>query len=123
MRRVVVTGMGIVSSIGNSTQEVLGSLREGRSGIVKSQKYADLGFRCQVHGAPSLNAAEVVDRRGPGDLPVGGAQPAVVRAAVHDLAQRVARPDRLDVELGQARVHAREEGAVVPGVAVLPADA
>jgi 3-oxoacyl-[acyl-carrier-protein] synthase-1 len=63
MRRVVVTGMGIVSSIGNNTQEVLASLREARSGIVKADKYAELGFRCQVHGAPTLDAAEVVDRR------------------------------------------------------------
>ena len=63
MRRVVVTGMGIVSSIGNSTQEVVAALREGKSGIVRAGDYADLGFRCQVHGAPSLDAAEVVDRR------------------------------------------------------------
>jgi 3-oxoacyl-[acyl-carrier-protein] synthase I len=63
MRRVVVTGMGIVSSIGNSTQEVLASLREGRSGIGKAEDYEKLGFRCQVHGAPSLNPEEVVDRR------------------------------------------------------------
>jgi 3-oxoacyl-[acyl-carrier-protein] synthase I len=63
MRRVVVTGMGIVSSIGNNTQEVLASLREAKSGIVRADKYAELGFRCQVHGAPSLNPEEVVDRR------------------------------------------------------------
>src|SRR5919112_3934617 len=63
MRRVVVTGMGIVSSIGNNTQEVLASLREGKSGISKAEDYEKLGFRCQVHGAPSLNAEEVVDRR------------------------------------------------------------
>jgi len=63
MRRVVVTGMGIVSSIGNNTQEVLASLREAKSGIVKADKYAELGFRCQVHGAPSLEPEEVVDRR------------------------------------------------------------
>jgi 3-oxoacyl-[acyl-carrier-protein] synthase-1 len=63
MRRVVVTGMGIVSSIGNNTQEVLASLREARSGIVKADKYAELGFRCQVHGAPTLDPAETVDRR------------------------------------------------------------
>ena len=55
MRRVVVTGMGIVSSIGNSAQEVLASLREAKSGIVKADKYAELGFRCQVHGAPKLD--------------------------------------------------------------------
>ena len=63
MRRVVVTGMGIVSSIGNNTQEVLGSLREARSGIVKAEKYAELGFRSQVHGAPALDPEETIDRR------------------------------------------------------------
>ncbi|MFZ0024897.1 MAG: beta-ketoacyl-ACP synthase I [Pseudolabrys sp.] len=63
MRRVVVTGMGIVSSIGNNTQEVLASLREAKSGIVRADEYAELGFRCQVHGAPTLDAADVVDRR------------------------------------------------------------
>jgi 3-oxoacyl-[acyl-carrier-protein] synthase-1 len=63
MRRVVVTGMGIVSSIGNNTQEVLASLREAKSGIVKAEKYAELGFRCRVHGAPTLDPAEAVDRR------------------------------------------------------------
>jgi 3-oxoacyl-[acyl-carrier-protein] synthase-1 len=63
MRRVVVTGMGIVSSIGNSTQEVLASLREAKSGIVRAEKYAELGFRCQVHGAPSLEPEGAIDRR------------------------------------------------------------
>jgi 3-oxoacyl-[acyl-carrier-protein] synthase I len=63
MRRVVVTGMGIVSSIGNNTQEVLASLREARSGIVKADKYAELGFRSQVHGAPTLDPEHMIDRR------------------------------------------------------------
>src|SRR6202041_2924677 len=63
MRRVVVTGMGIVSSIGNNTQEVLASLREAKSGIVRADKYAELGFRCQVHGAPTLDPSGAVDRR------------------------------------------------------------
>lgn len=63
MRRVVVTGMGIVSSIGNNSQEVLASLREARSGISPSQEYSDLGFRCRVHGAPTLDPADVLDRR------------------------------------------------------------
>src|SRR5581483_2078670 len=63
MRRVVVTGLGIVSPIGNNTQEVLASLREAKSGVSRADKYAELGFRCQVHGAPSLNAEEIVDRR------------------------------------------------------------
>ena len=63
MRRVVVTGMGIVSSIGNNAQEVLASLREAKSGIVKADKYAELGFRSQVHGAPTLDPGGIVDRR------------------------------------------------------------
>ena len=63
MRRVVVTGMGIVSSIGNNIAEVLESLRTATPGIVTAQEYADLGFRCQVHGAPRLDPFEVLDRR------------------------------------------------------------
>src|SRR5690554_2944694 len=63
MRRVVVTGMGIVSSIGNSTQEVLASLREGRSGISRAEEYAELGFRCQVHGDPKLDWEAQVPRK------------------------------------------------------------
>jgi len=63
MRRVVVTGMGIVSSIGNNTQEVLASLREARSGIVKAGDYEELGFRCQVHGAPTLDWEQAIDRK------------------------------------------------------------
>ena len=63
MRRVVVTGMGIVSSIGNSTQEVLASLREGRSGIVRAEKYAELGFKCQVHGEPRIEWEGMVPRK------------------------------------------------------------
>jgi 3-oxoacyl-[acyl-carrier-protein] synthase-1 len=55
--------MGIVSSIGNNTQEVVASLREARSGISRADRYAELGFRCQVHGLPTLNAEDVVDRR------------------------------------------------------------
>ncbi len=63
MRRVVVTGMGIVSPLGGSTQEVTAALQEGRSGIVRAGEYADLGFRCQVHGAPTADPSESVDRR------------------------------------------------------------
>jgi 3-oxoacyl-[acyl-carrier-protein] synthase-1 len=63
MRRVVVTGMGIVSAIGNNKQEVFTSLRDAKSGIVRAQTYVDLGFRCQVHGAPTLKPEDVVDRR------------------------------------------------------------
>src|SRR3984893_12228829 len=63
MRRVVVTGMGIVSSIGNNTQEVLASLHEAKSGISRAEEYAKLGFRCQVQGAPTLDPSTSVDRR------------------------------------------------------------
>ena len=63
MRRVVVTGMGIVSSIGNTVEDVAVSLHEARSGIVFADRYAELGFRCQVHGAPTLDPATIVDRR------------------------------------------------------------
>ncbi|MFV0279524.1 MAG: beta-ketoacyl-ACP synthase I [Rhodoblastus sp.] len=63
MRRVVVTGMGIVSSIGSNAQEVLTSLREARSGVVFAEDYAKHGFRSQVHGAPVCKAEDIVDRR------------------------------------------------------------
>src|SRR6476659_9035075 len=63
MRRVVITGMGIVSSIGNNTQGVLASLHEAKSGITRAEKYAEMGFRSQVQGAPTLNPADVIDRR------------------------------------------------------------
>src|ERR1041385_7142559 len=63
MRRVVVTGMGIVSSIGNNTQEVVASLREAKSGISKADRYRELGFRCQVHGAPRIDLDATIDRR------------------------------------------------------------
>ncbi len=63
MRRVVVTGMGIVSSIGNNTQEVLASLRDAKSGITRSEKYAELGFKCQVHGEPKLEWESIVPRK------------------------------------------------------------
>src|SRR5262245_15516559 len=63
MRRVVVTGMGVVSSIGNNTQEVLASLREAKSGIVRADQYAELGFRCQVHGAVNLEWEPMIPRK------------------------------------------------------------
>ena len=63
MRRVVVTGMGIVSPIGNSTQAVLASLREAKSGISAAEKFRELGFRSQVQGAPSDDGMATVDRR------------------------------------------------------------
>src|SRR3954463_14183381 len=63
MRRVVVTGMGIASSIGNNTNEVLASLREAKSGVTAAPEYAELGFRCQVHAPPKIDWESMVDRR------------------------------------------------------------
>jgi 3-oxoacyl-[acyl-carrier-protein] synthase I len=63
MRRVVVTGMGIVSSIGKNVPEVLESLRETRSGIRAAPEYAEKGMRCQVHGEPQVRPEDVVDKR------------------------------------------------------------
>jgi len=63
MRRVVITGMGIVSCIGNNTQEVLANLREGKSGITKSEEHAELGFRSQVYGKPSLDPEDYLEKK------------------------------------------------------------
>ncbi|MEK8047527.1 beta-ketoacyl-ACP synthase I [Ideonella margarita] len=63
MRRVVITGMGIVSSIGNNLAEVTQSLRDTRSGLKFNPKYAELGMRAQVSGRPDLNLEEAIDRR------------------------------------------------------------
>ncbi|MCB9964052.1 MAG: beta-ketoacyl-ACP synthase I [Rhodospirillales bacterium] len=63
MRRVVITGIGIVSSIGNNQQEVLASLKTGKSGIIFAPDYADLGFRSQVYGKPQINLEEHIDKR------------------------------------------------------------
>ena len=63
MRRVVVTGLGIVSSIGNNKQEVLDSLKSGRSGISHNQEYADLGFRSHVSGEIKLDLDNILDRK------------------------------------------------------------
>ncbi len=63
MRRVVITGIGIISSIGNNKNEVLESLREGKSGIAFSEEYAELGFRSHVHGAIKLDLTELIDRK------------------------------------------------------------
>ncbi|MEO1205209.1 MAG: beta-ketoacyl-ACP synthase I [Pseudomonadota bacterium] len=63
MRRVVVTGLGIVSSIGNSQDAVVQSLKTAKSGIVRAEKYAELGFRCQVHGAVDLEWKDLVARK------------------------------------------------------------
>jgi 3-oxoacyl-[acyl-carrier-protein] synthase I len=63
LRRVVVTGIGIVSSIGDNKDEVLTSLRDARSGVSAAPEYNELGFRCQVHAKPRLDWEQAVDRR------------------------------------------------------------
>ncbi len=73
MRRVVVTGLGIVSSIGNNAQEVTASLRDAKSGISFSPDFAEHGFKCQVWGAPKIDTTDLVDRRAMRFLSQGGA--------------------------------------------------
>lgn len=63
MKRVVITGLGIVCSIGNNKQEVLESLRQGRSGIEFNQEYADLGFRTNIHGAIDIDLAALIEKK------------------------------------------------------------
>ena len=63
MRRVVVTGMGIISSIGNSVDEVAASLKAGTSGISPAETYTELGFRSQIHGMPDIDLQEAIDKR------------------------------------------------------------
>ena len=63
MRRVVITGLGIVSSIGNNKQEVLSALREGRSGIEYCEEYKELGFRSHIHGPIHLDTSALIDRK------------------------------------------------------------
>ncbi len=63
MRRVVITGMGIVSCIGNSLDEVSTSLRAGKSGITTDDKMVELGFRSQISGRPDIDAKSLIDKR------------------------------------------------------------
>ncbi|MCC7220945.1 MAG: beta-ketoacyl-ACP synthase I, partial [Candidatus Contendobacter sp.] len=63
MRRVVITGIGIVSSIGNDRWEVLESLRQGRSGLDYAQDYTDMGLRAQVRGPVRVDLAALIDRK------------------------------------------------------------
>lgn len=63
MRRAVITGLGIVSSIGNDVSEVTASLKAGKSGIVAAEDYKEMGFRSQVHGSVKLDPTDFIDRK------------------------------------------------------------
>ena len=64
MNRVVVTGMGIVCSLGNSKSEVLKSLKEAKSGIEYCEKYAEMGLRSHVHGSiTEVDTSDIIDRK------------------------------------------------------------
>ncbi|MCB1721561.1 MAG: beta-ketoacyl-ACP synthase I, partial [Alphaproteobacteria bacterium] len=63
MRRVVITGIGIVSCIGNNQEEVLASLKAGKSGITADETYVEMGFRSQISGKPNIDLAENIDKR------------------------------------------------------------
>ncbi|MDQ6436180.1 beta-ketoacyl-ACP synthase I [Mesorhizobium sp. LHD-90] len=90
MRRVVVTGLGIVSSIGNNANEVQASLHDAKSGISFSDSFAEHGFKCQVWGAPTLDPTDMIDRRALRFLHKGGAwnhvamQQAIVDAGLEE---------------------------------------
>ena len=92
MRRVAVTGIGIVSSIGSTAEEVTQSLREARSGVVAAPEYAELGFRCQVHAPPKIAGdtwEALVDRRAARFLSPGlGYAHIAMEQAIADAASR-----------------------------------
>ena len=102
MRRVVITGMGIVSSIGNNSNEVLASLREAKSGITAAPEYAELGFRSQVQAAPQIDWESMVDRRAARFLAQGTAFAHIA------MEQAIA-----DSGLGEAEVSHEKTGLIV----------
>ena len=133
MRRIVVTGLGIVSSIGNNVQEVLNSLFEAKSGIVKSESYEKLGFRCQVHGAPRFDL-ESIDPRVCRFMGDGAAwNYAAMQQAIVDsgLAENEVKNDRTGIIMGsggpstrtivQAADTTREKGPKRVGPFAVPA--
>ena len=63
MRRVVITGLGAVSCIGNSKAEIVDALRNGRSGIVSNESYREMGLRSQVSGSCNIDTSEHIDRK------------------------------------------------------------
>jgi len=102
MRRVAVTGYGIVSSIGLGANEVIASLREARSGVTFAPEYAEMGFRCQVHGRPQIEWESMVDRRAARFLSAGTGYAHIA------MEQAIA-----DAGLGEAEVSNERTGLVV----------
>ncbi|HTK36192.1 MAG TPA: beta-ketoacyl-ACP synthase I [Caulobacteraceae bacterium] len=102
MRRVVVTGIGIVSSIGNNANEVAASLRDARSGVAAAEDYKALGFRSQVKAAPQLDWESLVDRRAARFLADGTAYAHIA------MEQAIA-----DAGLGEAEVSHERTGLIV----------
>ncbi|HEY1560576.1 MAG TPA: beta-ketoacyl-ACP synthase I [Caulobacteraceae bacterium] len=96
MRRVAVTGLGIVSPIGADAAEVTASLREARSGVVAAPQYAELGFRCQVHAAPTIDWESKVDRRAARFLAAGTGYAHI--AMEQAMADAGLRPDEISNE-------------------------
>jgi len=90
MRRVVITGIGIISSIGNSAEEVEASLRAGKSGIVFAPEYAEHGFRSQIHGMPQIVLEDHIDKRDLRFMGSGGG----LQLSGHETGHRRFRPDR-----------------------------
>ena len=116
MRRVVVTGMGIVSSIGNNTQEVLASLREAKSGITHADEFEKRGFKRQVQGMPTLDPAGTVDRRAMRFLGQGAAWNHVaMEQAIRDWASRKKTfPTRAPVSSWARADHRRRQSSKLP---------
>jgi len=102
MRRVAVTGLGIVSSIGNNANEVTASLREARSGVAAAPEYAQLGFRCQVHARPQIDWESMIDRKALRFLAAGTAYAHIA------MEQAIA-----DAGLGEAEVSNERTGLIV----------
>ncbi|MDO1559317.1 beta-ketoacyl-ACP synthase I [Brevundimonas sp. 2R-24] len=103
MRRVVVTGLGIVSSIGNDADQVAQSLKAARSGVSFAPDYAELGFRCQVRAVPDINWEEHVDRRAARFLAPGTAYAHIAfEQAMKDagLAQEAISDERIGLIVG-----------------------
>ena len=121
MRRVAITGIGIVSAIGNTADEVAASLKSARSGISFAPEYAQLGFRCQVHAPPRIDWESMVDRRAARFLAQGTAFGHIAVGVPDVAATCTAVRDRAAALGGTLRAAPRADGSFEV-VAVLPYD-